>query len=455
MSAASQGFFSQIAQVLAGVVRGDLMLRLASLTRTGADSAWPAMLATAGVHTEFRYAMSAAARGRMRLLGPEKPRDDRRRPAAELTLRLGLCPGLGSGPHPLAHPTLELAAPLFLARPGAAERLRLVAVSGAVLEVGFPDEGQLRLAGLTRTLFGGDGFAADYQGDTLADWPLDALVFTLETLAAWRRAGEPRVTRRFRLPPLHTDLGRVLAGMAQGYGEIAGLLDGASPDLERKVADLRTSLAGLGLDAVERLALDSLEADVRLMQGDSGELLDDESELNRQRVDMLARLFWDERGPRISLAPRLSDISVDGDQHAAFLKTLREKAAIDALWAGFSRGHDSENLDFNGLPEPLRDWSKARLKSYLSDPAHDQEAIIARLRHDDTDLILMRDSPAEPGVRLLAQVTLAAPKTTRLAAIRSRSGTWATGGENLVPRYFYRLFRTLHAWQSGLEAGAP
>ena len=455
MSATPEGFFSQIAQVLAGVVRGDLMLRLASLTRTGADPAWPAMLATAGVRTEFRYAMSAAARGRMLLLGPEKPRDDRRRPAAELTLRLGLCPSLGSGPAPLAHPTLELAAPPFLARPGAAERLRIVADSGAVLEVSFPDKGQLRLAGRTRTLFGGDGFAADYQGDTLADWPVDALVFTLETLAAWRRAGEPRVTRPFRLPPLHTDLGRVLAGMAQGYGEIANLLDGASPDLERKVAGLRTSLAALGLDTVERLALDSLEADVRLMQGDSGELLDDESELNRQRVDMLARLFWAERGPRISLAPRLSDISVDGDQHAAFLRTLREKAAVDALWAGFGRVHDSENLDFDGLPEALRDWSRARLKSYLSDPVHDREAIIARLRHDDTDLILMRDSPAEPGVSLLAQVTLDTPKTARLVAIRSRSGTWVTGDENLAPRYFHRLFRTLHAWQSCLEEVAP
>ena len=455
MSATPEGFFSQIAQVLAGVVRGDLMLRLASLTRSGANPAWPAMLATAGVRTEFRYAMSAAAHGRMLLLGPEKPRDDRRRPAAELTLRLGLCPSLGSGPAPLAHPTLELAAPPFLARPGAAERLRIVADSGAVLEVSFPDKGQLRLAGRTRTLFGGDGFAADYQGDTLADWPVDALVFTLETLAAWRRAGEPRVTRPFRMPPLHTDLGQVLAGMAQGYGEIANLLDGASPDLERKVAGLRTSLAALGLDTVERLALDSLEADVRLMQGDSGELLDDESELNRQRVDMLARLFWAERGPRISLAPRLSDISVDGDQHAAFLGTLREKAAVDALWAGFGRVHDSENLDFDGLPEALRDWSRARLKSYLSEPVHDQEAIVARLRHDDTDLILMRDSPAEPGVRLLAQVTLDTPKTARLVAIRSRSGSWVTGDENLAPRYFHRLFRTLHAWQSCLGEVAP
>lgn len=458
MNGPSATYFEHVADLLAGTLRADRALRRHSLAYTGAGRGWPAMLALGAVRGEFHYALHAGRAARapgagMRLLGAgERPRDASRRPSAELTLRLGLAPALAARPADLAHPALELAAPEFLARPGQAGQLCLRQADGTTLTVGFPGPGRLRLADTDLTLFGHDGFATDYPGDTLAGWPMPALVAVLDSLAAWRRAGEPRHALPFRRPATHTGLGRLLDDLARGYVEIARLLaSGAAED---------------GLAGPSALTLDSLEADARLFQDDTGELLDDAAELHRQRVDMLASLRWSATGPVITLAPRLSDIGVAGARSdtqsdprlthllADFLATLRQGAAMDAVWAGLARGHDLDALDFQRLPEALRDWSRARLAAYLSDPAHDRAAILARMRHDDTDLVLLGETRAEPGQRLLLQARLGAPASARLVAIRARFGAWVTGDQNLAPRYFYRLFQTLHAWQSGLAAEA-
>lgn len=452
-------YFEHVADLLAGTLRAGRALRRRGLEQSWAGGGWPTLLALGAVRTEFRYAMHAArARGGgagMRLLGAwDRPRDATRLPSAELTLRLGLGPVLVRRDADLGHHALELAAPAFLAQPGADGSLRLGLADGTTLTVAFPGKGRLRLAGADLTLFGRGGFVTDYQGDTLAGWPLDALVAVLDTLAAWRRAGEPRRVLPFNRPAAQSGLGRLLEDLAGGYAEIARLL---AADADAAADDLAGPAS---------LTLDSLEADARLLQDDAGELLDDETELHRQRVDMLASLRWSATGPVITLAPRFTDIGVAGarsdsrlDTHlpdllADFLTTLRQGPAMRAIWAGLARGHDAEALDFQRLPETLGDWSRTRLAAYLSDPAHDRVAILARVRHDDTDLVLLGETAVEPRVRLLLQVRRADPDSARLVAMRSRAGAWVTGDENLAPRYFYRLFQTLRAWQSGLAAEA-
>lgn len=446
MSAAGDTYFEHMADLLAGTLRASRALSERALRHARAGGGWPAVLALGAVRAEIRYARTGGGRARsggtgMRLLGAwERPRDAIRRPTAELTLRLGLAPALEGHAEALVHPALELAAPAFLAQPGAAA-LQLRLADGATLVVDFPGPGKLRLAGVDLTLFGGDGFGPEYQGDTLADWPVAALVAVLDTLAAWGRAGEPRRLLPFVRPADGGGLARWLADLARGYGEIARLLATQANPAE--------SAPPTGSPA---LTLDSLEADARLLQDDAGDPLEDEAEPNRQRVDMLARLRWAATGPVISLVPRFTDIAVAGALLAAFLPDLRRQAAVDALWAGLARGHDSAALDFHALPEVLGDWSRARLAAYLGDPAHDAGALLTRLRHDDTDLVLLGGTAAEPGVRLLAQITRGKPGSARLVALRAASGVWIAGDESLAPRYFYRLFQTLCAWQSGLGA---
>lgn len=437
-------FFPGLPDMLSGMVRGDLDMRRRSLERTRQGCILPTLLLTGGVRAELFYGLEEGRAARLVWL---RRRDVK--PVLDVRLYLALAPTLAPALPATGAARSRALVPDFLAFPGREEELRVGLMDGGTLTVAFPRPGALRLRGKTLVIAPEAGFAPDYQGDNLTDWPLDALVDCLLTFAHWQDRGMPRMGMVFH-PPANGTLGRVMAGILGGYGEVGAALDQAT-NAQRPRQSL---LVEAGLTMPGQLALDRWEVAVRVHQDDQGEVLANAPDLDRQRVDLVARLETpggDGEPPPLLLEMGLSDVQAGGEKLDLFLAALAEKQAAISLWGGLE-------IVLPHLPAGFQDLGQDGLARYLTDPGHIRHAVVARMRHDDTDLVLLRGTAFGLGFDLLSQVALqsrSARLRHGLLGVRPAGGEWVAGTrENLAPRYFYRLFRSLHAWQRCLGAAS-
>lgn len=443
--------FAGLDMLLADILRGDLLMRARSLLAAG--EGLPTLLVATGVRAELNYQAQTGDTRRLAWLTRATEQ-----PVADVRLSLGLrpSPGAAQGPAPAR---LELAAPDFLATLPQAPNSLLLSFDQGPLLIGFPADRLLILPGGPRDLKvalpsrAGEE-AESFTGDYLSAWPIKPLVATLDGIADWRRRGEPRHTLAFRIEP-DTLLGGLLGKVTGVHREVAEILDGDPPDPDGRLAALRASLHAYSPLLAGVMTLEQIGARIKLYVDDYGELARRSDNLYRQRLDVDVEQVGSIREPTLRFTVRMEDFLVDGDLHARFLAALRTPASLKALWTLYESHFRSPFPD--APSEPPR-FKKDEIAAYLLDGRHDSTAVIVRMRHDDTDLVLLRGTVRGDPLDFLLQVTFAADGIRKplLLAIRQGDEPWEAGTvQNIAPRFFYRLYQTLYAWQGGITGSAP
>jgi hypothetical protein len=445
-----QGAFAGLDLLLADIVRGDLAMREQSLLAAG--ESLPTLLVATGVQAELSYQAQSGDTRRLAWLARASEQ-----PVADVRLSLRLRPSLGSPRRP-APARLELAAPVFLAAvPPASDRLSLSFGPGPLV-IGLPGDRRLILPGgpsdLKVALPSRAGEEPEsFSGDYLSAWPIPALVATLDGIADWRRSGEPRQIMAFTIPanPL---LGGLLSKVTGVYGEVAEILDGDPPDPDGRLAALRSRLERYSPLLTGVMTLEEIGARIKLYVDDYGELARRSDNLYRQRLDLDVEQVGTALEPALRFTLRMEDFLVGGDLHARFLAALRTPESIKELWSLYKSFFHSPFPD--APSEPPR-FKKEEITAYLLEARHDSSAVIVRMRHDDTDLVLLRGTVGGDPLEFLYQVTFTAGGIRRplMLAIREGDKPWEPGTvQNIAPRFFYRLYQTLYAWQGGIAGGA-
>ena len=418
---------------------GDILEAARSMSRRSLmQSAWrdglPTLLALGGVRAELNCERTETDTNRL-----VWKRIRTTRPILALNLRLDLAASVFPAPARAVPARAVLEIPDFLASVGEGDALHLGLPGQDGLRIGFPTPGSLEIAGKTVEVVQSRWADPNFEGDTLGEWPVDALVDCVDRVADWRRRGEPRVAMTFEATGTG-DLPGTLRGVTGAYGEVLAALD--------RAAGPPAGHAALPVP----LALKDFATDVQIYQSDRGDLALETLRLDRQRVDLAARVAQDADGPVIRLSLGLTDIQIAGEKFQGYIDLLKEKAAAKNIQGGLDAMADHLPEDFPGLDEK-------QVAQYLKAPEHAECAVVARMRHDETDLVWLRGPAAGFDVDFLCQVAPQSREERRrhiLLAARKAGGAWIPAtAENLAPRYFFRLFHSLRAWQSMLRGEAP